>query len=106
MSLVRVGCSWYSPVSAVSITVSESFTMKVLKPGFFLVGFPDGSAGEESASNAGDTGYVSLIPELGRSPGEANGNPLQCSCLKNPMHKRAWWATVHGVSKSQTQLSN
>ena len=84
-------------MSPVSITVSESFTMKVLKPGFFLVGFPDGSAGEESACNAGDTEYVSLIPELGRSPGEANCNPLQYSCLKNPMDRGAWRATVQGL---------
>ena len=53
--------------------------------------------------NAGDTGST---PELGRSPGEGNGNPLQYSCLGNPMDGRAWWATVHGISKSQTELSN
>ena len=46
------------------------------------------------------------IPGLGRSPGEGNGNPLQCSCLENPMDRGAWWATVRGVTKSQTQLSN
>ena len=53
-------------------------------------------------ANAGDP---SMIPGLGRSPGGGHGNPLQCSCLKNPMDRRAWWATVHGVTKSQTQLS-
>ena len=47
-------------------------------------------------ANAGDMG---LIPELGRSPGEGNGNPLQDSCLGNPMDRGAWWATVHGVTK-------
>ena len=46
------------------------------------------------------------IPGLGRSPGEGNGNPLQNSCLENPMGGGAWWATVHGVAKSQTQLSH
>ena len=46
-----------------------------------------------------------MIPGLGRSPGEGNGNPLQYSCLENPMDGGAWWATVHGVAKSQTQLS-
>ena len=46
------------------------------------------------------------IPGSGRSPGEGNGNPLQYSCLENPMDRGAWWATVHGVTKSQTQLSN
>ena len=49
-----------------------------------------------SASNAGDPG---LIPGLGRSPGEGNGNPLQYSCLENPMDGGAWWATVHGVTE-------
>ena len=53
--------------------------------------------------NAGDLG---LIPGSGRSPGEGNGNPLQYSCLENPMDGGAWWATVHGVTKSQTRLSN
>jgi len=47
-----------------------------------------------------------LIPGLGRSPGEGNGNPFLYSCLENSMDKGAWWATVHGVAKSQTQLSN
>ena len=56
-----------------------------------------------SACNAGDLGS---IPVSGRSPGEGNGNPLQYSCLENPRDGGAWWATVHGVAKSQTQLSN
>ena len=50
-------------------------------------------------ANAGDMG---LIPELGRSPGGENGNPLQCSCLENPMDRGAWWAIVCRVTKSQT----
>ena len=58
---------------------------------------------KESACNAGDPGST---PGLGRSPGEGNGNPLQYSCLENPMDKGAWWATVHGVTKSQTRLSD
>ena len=56
-----------------------------------------------SACNAGDPGS---IPELGRSPGEGNGNPLQYSCLENPMDGGAWEAKVHGVAKSQTRLSD
>ena len=56
--------------------------------------------------NAGDMIDVGSIPELGRSPGEGHGNPLQYSCLENPMDKGAWWATVHGVTKSQTRLSD
>ena len=51
-------------------------------------------------------GDAGSIPESGRSPGEGNGNPLKYSCLENPMDKGAWRATVHGVTKSQTRLSN
>ena len=58
---------------------------------------------KESAYNAGDLGS---IPGLGRSPGERNGYLLQYSCLGNLMDRGAWWAAVHGVAKSQTQLSN
>ena len=58
------------------------------------MGFPSGSAVENLPANAGDT---SLIPGLERSPGGGNSNPLQYSCLKNPMDRETWWATVHGV---------
>ena len=68
-----------------------------------FVCFPGGSDGKESAYIAGDLGS---IPGLGRSPGEGNANPLQYSCLENPMDRGAWWATVLGITKSQTQLSN
>ena len=64
---------------------------------------PGGLEGKMSAYNAGDLGS---IPELGRSPGEGNGNPLQYSCLENPMDGGAWEAAVHGVTKSWTQLSD
>jgi len=53
-------------------------------------------------ANAGDKGGMGLIPGSGRSPGGGNGNPLQPSCLENPMDRGAWWATVLGVTKSQT----
>ena len=56
-------------------------------------------------ANAGDTGNEGLIPGLGKSPGEGNGNPLQYSCLENTMDRGAWQATVHGVKKSRTRLS-
>ena len=65
--------------------------------------FPGGSEVKASACNSGDLGS---IPGLGRPPGEGNGNPLQYSCLENPMDGGAWWATVHGVTKSWTQLSD
>ena len=57
-------------------------------------------------ANAEDTRDTSSIPGLGRSPGEGNGNPHQYSCLENPIDRGVWWATVHEVSKSQTQLSD
>ena len=65
------------------------------------MGFPGGSDGKASACNAGDP---ALIPGSGSSPGEGNGNPLQCSCLGNPMDRGAWWATVLKVAKSRTGL--
>ena len=66
-------------------------------------GFLGGSEVKASACNAGDLGS---IPGSGRSPEEGNGNPLQYSCLENPMDVGAWWATVHGVAKSRIQLSD
>ena len=62
--------------------------------------------GKNLPANAGDARDAGLIPELGRFPGVGNGNPLQYSCLKNFMDRRAWQATIHGGAKSQTQLSN
>ena len=59
-------------------------------------GFPLSSVGKESACNAGDPGS---IRGSGRYPAEGNGNPLQYSCLENPMDRGAWWATVHGVRR-------
>ena len=53
-----------------------------------------------------NAGGPRLIPGVGRSPGKGNGNPFQYSCLGNPMDRGAWWATVHGATKSQTWLSN
>ena len=67
------------------------------------LGFPGGSDGKESSCHAGNLG---LIPGLRRSPGEGNGNPLQYFCLENSMDRGTWLATVHGVAKSQTRLSN
>ena len=66
---------------------------------YIYASFPGGSDGIESACN---TGNLDSIPGLGRSPEERNGNPLQYSCLENPMDGGAWWATVHGVIKSRT----
>ena len=66
-------------------------------------GFPGGSEVKASAWNVGDP---ASIPGSGRSPGDGNGNPLQYSCLENPTEGGAWWATVHGVAKSWTRLSD
>ena len=63
------------------------------------MGFPGSSAVENLPVNTGDMGS---IPVLGRYSGGITGNPLQYSCLENPMDRRAWWATVHGFTKSQT----
>ena len=57
-------------------------------------------------ANAGDARDVGSTPKLGKSLGLGSGNLFQCSCLENPMGKGAWWATVHGVTKSQTWLSD
>ena len=65
----------------------------------YIMSFPGGSDSKESACNAGGLGS---IPGSGRSPGEGKVYPFQYSCLENPMDRGAWWATVHGVTKSQT----
>ena len=70
-------------------------------PSPVFLGFPSGSADEESACNAGDLGS---IPGLGRSPAGGHGNPLQYSCLENLMDRGTWQATVHGIAKSWTRL--
>ena len=67
-----------------------------------FLGFSGGSVVKNPLANAGDGG---LIPGSGRSPGRGNGNPLQYSCLGNPVARGAWRATVYQVSKNQTRLS-
>ena len=62
--------------------------------------------GKESSCNAGAAGGVGSIPVSGTSPGGVHGNAFQYSCLENPRDRGAWWAIVHGVAKSQTQLSD
>ena len=70
------------------------------------MGFPSGAVVKNLPANAGDTKDEGWIPGLERSPGGGNDNPLQYSFLENSMNRGAWWATVHGVAKSQTQLSS
>ena len=79
------------------------FLGNLIAASYATLGLPGGSDGKESACNVGDLGS---IPGLGRSPGGGHGNPLQNSCLENPMDRGAWQATVHGVAKSRTPLSD
>ena len=81
----------------------EEATMMLLRKLKVFEGFPGSSDGKESACNSGDPGS---IPGSGKSPGGGNGNSLQYSCLENPIDRRAWWAAVHGVAKSQTRLND
>ena len=69
----------------------------------FPLGFPCGSVGKEPACNAGDLG---LISGLGRSPGKGKSYSLQYSGLEDSIHRGVWWVTVHGITRSQTQLSD
>ena len=78
----------YKGIYTISIVINEDFVPS--------------SVSKESACNAGDPGS---IPGSRISPGEGKGNPLQYSCLKNSMDRGAWWATFHGIAKSQTRLS-
>ena len=82
---------FYSPFPLICLSV------------FFQKGLPCSSNGKESACEGGDQGSV---PGLGSSSGEGNGNPLQYSCLENSMDREAWRATVCGVTKSRTRLSD
>ena len=86
-----------------SLLQQHSSKASVLRCSAFFGDFPSGSDGKVSIYNAGDPG---LIPGSGRSPGEGNGNPLQQYFLENAMDRRAWQATVHGVTKSWTRLSD
>ena len=67
------------------------------------MGLPGGTVIKNLSANAGDARDSGSILGSGRSSGEGNGSPLQLSCLENPMDREAWWATVHGFAKSQTQ---
>ena len=69
-----------------------------------LSGFPGGASGKEPACQCRDVRNAGSIPGSGRSPGGGHSNPLQYSCLENPMDRGAWWTTVHRVTQSQTQL--
>ena len=94
---------WDAMPSSRGFSPPKDRTCVSLAGGFFTTSFPGGSDGKASACNAGDTGS---IPGPGRSPGEGYGNPLQDACLENAMDRGAWLATVPGVAKSRTGLSD
>ena len=79
--------------------LTEKYSVSII-----LFGYKGGTSGKESAVNEGNVRDSGLIPGLGRSPGGGHGNPLQYSCLENPMDRGAWRATVHRVAKSWTRL--
>ena len=82
--------------------IVDLIVQKALHSSMCCLGFFSGSDGKEFTCNVGDR---RSIPGLGRFPGGGNGNPLQYSCLENPLDRGPWWATVHGGAKSQTQLN-
>ena len=92
-------CNWFTLVHTLQ-PGEGNFLWGVSLEDFWrssALGLPYSSDGKESACKAGDLG---LIPGSAKSPGQGNGNPLQYSCLENPMDRGAWWATVHGVADS------
>ena len=106
---------WMELVSLlVSLGFISSLPFISLSPFLFVFSFflrpslfPRRHSVKNLPAQAGDTGDAGLTPGLVRSPGEGNGNPLQySSCLENSLDRGAWWAIVHGVGKSQKQLSN
>ena len=93
MYFINAQSMWGSLENFASVRKVES-SMQLKKPR--SLGFPGGSVVKNLPANAGDVGS---IPGLGRSPGEGNGNPIQYSCLGNPVDGGDWWATVYGVAK-------
>ena len=89
-------------LSGISEDIQISCVLKLFRDLFLLIAggdFPHGSGGEEFTCNSGHTGNMSPILGSRRSSGEANGNPLQYSCLGNPLDRGTWWATGHGAAK-------
>ena len=107
--LLEIGGHKPKPVGIVMYFPSVIMTCSgaaVNKQSRIYLGFPGGSVVKNPPANAEVREDVSLIPGLGRSPGGGNSNPLWDSCLGNFLDRGAWWATVHGVSKSWTELNN
>ena len=94
--------TWIRPLTGED---STACTPPLLRP-THLGALPGGLVGENPPASAEDSGDAGSIPELGQSTGGGNGNPLQDSCLENPMDSAAWWATVHGGHKESDTTSN
>ena len=103
---ISLGLQWGSCVHPNCILFLLDKTRKTRKTQMYLitVSFPGGSAVKSPPANAGQTRHTGWNTASERSPGGGNGNPLQISCLEDPMDREAWWATIHG-SQSRTQLS-
>ena len=82
-------------------SISQIFCFFILK-----LGLPGGTVVKNPPANAEARGDAGSIPGSGRSPGVGNGNRLQYSCLENSMDREVWWATIHGVARSWTRLSD
>ena len=94
------------PVKFSEMTQDKYSSMYILVLHRMLLGLPWWLSGKRICLQCRRCWSVGSIPRLGRSHGRGNGNPLQYSCLGNAMDRGAWWATVHGVTKSQTHLSD
>ena len=92
-----------SPITLFRIFSWSPPSVSWLEPGH-LLSFLGALVVKNPPANTGNIRDMSLVPGSGRSPGRGHGNPLQDSCLENPMDRGAWWAAVHGITKSQTQL--
>ena len=101
--LSSISASPWPTITGLDIGCREKSCRSIFLPPKQYKDFSGGSDGKASAYNAGD---LTSIPGSGRSPGEGNGNPLQYSCLENPMNGGTWWITIYGVAKNQTQLSD
>ena len=99
----RTQLTGWKPIYRIGENTCKSCNWKRLISGIW--GFPGGVSGKESPCQRGSCKRQGPIPGSGRSSGGGHGNPLQYSCLENPMDRGAWWAILHGVSKSCTQLN-
>ena len=103
LCLLTFGSSCFRTLCITGITLNPPAPWTYWVSTDICIRLPGGADSKESACNVGDLGSV---PGLGRSLGEGNGTPLQYSCLENPVDGGAWWAIVHGVSRSQIRLSD